>query len=470
MAVQIGNETTTGMAGINNSWTRVCKMFNAGSQAVREVLPEAKVVLHFTNPNKNTLPEKADSLNANGVDYDVFATSYYPEYHGTIENMVDQLAYVKETYGKDVAVAETAWAWTMQDGDGHGNNFSGTGSGGYMISEQGQANLLNDLIRAVSDIGGLGVFYWEPAWVPVHSTYGLEGAEWQTNYDLNKVSWEEEGTGWASKYAGEYDPEDAGIWHGGCACDNLALFDSYGQALESLKTFSYVYTGTTAEPSVQNISNIVMIIQKGTEFVAPETATALMTDMSTFEVAVNWDEDDIAAVDINAVGDYIVNGKTNDGVEVVLEAQVKTLNILESPSFEDDNSVWSITSEASEALFDQETPKSGEKCFHFYDIGENNFTLEQTVTIPTSGTYRFSAVLQGGESGKAQEAYVFIKVDGKIVAQSDFAMPMAGWKQWDTAVISGVELTEGQVVTVGAYVAFGSGGWGTMDDFEFCME
>jgi len=469
-AVQIGNETTSGMAGVTNSWTRVCKFFNAGSQAVREVAPEAKVVLHFTNPNRGILPEKADSLNANGVDYDVFATSYYPEYHGTIDNMVTQLVYIQETYGKEVMIAETSWGYTMEDGDGHGNNFSGNGSGGYMVTQQGQANLIEDLVRAMNDIGGLGVFYWEPAWVPVNSTFGLQGADWEARYALNKASWEKDGTGWASSFAAEYDPEDAGQWYGGCACDNLALFDSNGKALESLKTFSYVYTGTTAEPSVQNINNIVMVVQKNTEFVAPETATALMTDMSTFEAPVTWNADELAKVDVSVVNNYIVNGETEDGTAVVLEVQVKTLNILESPSFEDNNSVWTVTSDASEQLFDTETPKSGDKCFHYYDVGESDFTIEQTVTVPTTGIYRLSANLQGGEAGKAKEAYIFIKIDGKIVAQADFENPMAGWKQWSTAVLGGVELTEGQVVTVGAYVSFGSGGWGTMDDFEFCME
>ncbi len=468
--VQIGNETTTGMAGINNSWTRVCKMFNAGAQAVREVAPEAKVVLHFTNPNRGILPEKADSLNANGVDYDVFATSYYPEYHGTIENMVNQLTYIQETYGKDVMIAETAWGYTMEDGDGHGNNFGGTGSGGYMVTQQGQANLLEDLIRAMSEIGGLGVFYWEPAWVPVNSTFRLEGMDWQTRYDLNKASWEKDGTGWASSYAGEYDPEDAGQWYGGCACDNLALFDSYGQALESLKTFSYVYTGTTAEPKVQHISDIILVVQKNSEFVAPETVTALMTDMSTFEAPVVWNADDLAKVDVGVVNNYTVNGETEDGTPVMLEVQVKTLNILQSPSFEDDNSAWNIISEASDSLIDTETPKTGEKCYHFWDIGEKDFYLEQTVTVPAAGTYRLSASLQGGESGKCKEAYVYVKIDGNIIDKADFDMPMIGWKAWSTAVLGGIELTEGQTVTVGAYVSYGSGGWGTMDDFEFCME
>lgn len=49
--------------------------------------------------------------------------------------------------------------------------------------------------------------------------------------------WERWGSGWASSYASEYDPEDAGKYYGGSACDNQALFDENGYPLESLKTF-----------------------------------------------------------------------------------------------------------------------------------------------------------------------------------------------------------------------------------------
>ena len=49
--VQVGNETTAKIAGISG-WDGMSKVFSAGSKAIREVLPEAKVVIHFTNPEK----------------------------------------------------------------------------------------------------------------------------------------------------------------------------------------------------------------------------------------------------------------------------------------------------------------------------------------------------------------------------------------------------------------------------------
>ena len=49
---------------------------------------------------------------------------------------------------------------------------------------------------------------------------------------------------WASPYAASYTPEDAGKYYGGSAVDNQAFFDSTGRALESLKVFSLLRTGT----------------------------------------------------------------------------------------------------------------------------------------------------------------------------------------------------------------------------------
>lgn len=59
--------------------------------------------------------------------------------------------------------------------------------------------------------------------------------------------WEKYGSGWAASYSVEYDPEVSGIWYGGSAADNQALFDFSGAPLPSLKTFKYVQTGTVVD-------------------------------------------------------------------------------------------------------------------------------------------------------------------------------------------------------------------------------
>ena len=207
------------------------------AKAVRNTDSNILIAVHYTNPEKGYFTGYAEKLSQYQVDYDVFSTSYYPYWHGTIENLKTQLQSVARQYSKKVMVAETSWAYTAQNLDDHHNSVgqNEAENGPYPFSVQGQATELAEVIGAVASLGeaGLGVFYWEPAWIPVPGNNRAERLE----------KWERYGSGWASSFAGSYDPDDAGKYYGGSACDNQALFDKDGHPLESLMTFTYVRTG-----------------------------------------------------------------------------------------------------------------------------------------------------------------------------------------------------------------------------------
>lgn len=89
-------------------------------------------------------------------------------------------------------MAETSWAYTLDDGDDDSNTvpskITADNLKKYDISPQGQADEIRAVAEAVNNIGdndgdgendGLGVFYWEPAWVPV-GTGGKALASLQT--------------------------------------------------------------------------------------------------------------------------------------------------------------------------------------------------------------------------------------------------------------------------------------------------
>lgn len=95
-------------------------------------------------------------------------------------------------------------------------------------------------MSAVNDADGLGVFYWEGAWITVGDITGLNGSELESQVQHNRQLWEQNGAGWASSYAKEYDPDDAGKYYGGSAVDNQAFFDATGKALPSLDVFRLV--------------------------------------------------------------------------------------------------------------------------------------------------------------------------------------------------------------------------------------
>ena len=239
--VQVGNETNGALCGENGSapdgWKNITQLMKAGSRAVREVCPDALVAIHFTNPERvGSYENYGKQLQEHQVDYDVFASSYYPYWHGTLSNLTTELNKIADQYGKKVMVAETSYAYSTADTDYHGNTVGSGSSTGHPYTVQGQADQIRDVIQAVADMhSGIGVFYWEGTWISVGGN----------SYQENAALWEKYGSGWASSFASEYDPKDAGQWYGGCAVDNQALFDKDGKALESLKIFTLVRSGNT---------------------------------------------------------------------------------------------------------------------------------------------------------------------------------------------------------------------------------
>ena len=161
--VQVGNETTSGFIG-ETSTESMCRLFSSGAEGVKAYNDQVKVVIHVTNPEKGNVTKWAKNLDENNVAYDILATSYYPYWHGSLDHLKSELSTVKETYKKDVLVAETSYAYTLQDSDGHDNTVrEGNNDKGDNIlqpfSEQGQATAVRNLIDTVNQAGGLGVFY-----------------------------------------------------------------------------------------------------------------------------------------------------------------------------------------------------------------------------------------------------------------------------------------------------------------------
>lgn len=253
--VQIGNEITSGIAGCYDNAGRAA-LLSKGAQAVRAFDPHALVVCHFTDPQKtDTIKWFADYLHQYGVDYDVFASSYYPSWHGSLDNLTGVFNYVADTYGKYTMVAETSYPYTLEDTDGHGNTVSywNNNTGDNMrwdFSVQGQADEVRAVMNAVNNVHngkGLGVFYWEGAWITVGDITGKSGSAYTAQWNANHAVWEQYGCGWAASYSVEYDPDDAGIYYGGSAVDNQAFFDAQGRALPSLRVFVDVCTGAVSE-------------------------------------------------------------------------------------------------------------------------------------------------------------------------------------------------------------------------------
>ena len=469
--VQVGNETNGHMCG-EKTWFNMSFLFAAGSKAVREIYPDALVALHFANPeNAGSYATYASKLDYYQLDYDVFASSYYPFWHGTLENLTNVLTNIHETYGKKVMVVETSYTYTDQDTDFSGNTIAGNDGSvvmNYPCTVQGQATCIRDVIDTVAKIpGGIGVCYWEGTWITVG----------QTSWEENSAKWEKYGSGWASSFAAAYDPEDAGKWYGGCAVDNQAMFDANGKPLESLRIFNLVRYGNDVPPKADAMENVNLTCELGKPIAMSETVNAIMTDGSRQPVAVTWDVTaDQLAQFAQKADKYTVTG-TAGGKRVSAFINVVEFNYLQNDSFEmGDLTGWELTdhAKAEELFVEQKVTDSltGEYHMHFWSAAENSveFTLEQTVEGLSAGSYKFAISIMGGDAGAA-EVYAFVKVNGETVSTAP--MSIEGYNNWKTGRITGIQVSEGDTVTVGIYVkcqGAGNGAWGKIDDAMLNLE
>jgi len=457
--VQIGNENNNGLAG-ERAWPRITQLLAAGARAVRYVSEasgkDIQIAVHFTNPESTNFAHLARLLEVGGVDYDIFSTSFYPFWHGSLDNLAYQLTNVAEQFGKYVMVAEVSYAFTYEDFDGHANTIGegGTFEKPYPFTVQGQARAVADVIRTVAGLGdaGIGVFYWEPAWIPVPGDAVEERA----------VLWERYGSGWATSFAAEYDPDDAGIWYGGVAFDNQTLFDAFGHPLPSLNVFGYVFTGTVTEIRLDEVSNANISVRISTPIELPTHVEAIYNDGRTELVAVVWEDVDLVEISNSPVGIYRVYG-TAQGFAVVCFISMEEANFIENHSFEDsDRSMWVLNNigdtEQLRFLEQVANARTGTHSVHFWDPDFIEFTLEQTVTGLQPGTYSFGLFIQGDDVANF-EIYIFAYADG---VRHRMDTDVDGWVNWRNPIIENI-VTESGEITVGVFVR-SDGGWGSIDD------
>lgn len=476
--VQVGNETTNSICGVSFSseTESACAIFDAGCDAVHAVASEYNTeilaAIHFTNPERSgNYANFAKRLDTYNVSYDVFASSYYPYWHGTIDNLTSVLKNVADTYGKKVMVAETSWAWTLEDGDGHDNTVRvGSNDSGqpYDFSVQGQCNEIRAVAQAVANVGdaGIGLFYWENAWIPVEYAYDEEGKLIDSILASNKTKWEANGSGWASSFAGEYDEKDAGKWYGGSAVDNQAWFDFNGKALDTVNIYNYIRTGTNVKPIVTSVvvEDTTVAISEVEGLTLPETATVSYNVGTQTEIEVSWDEEAFKAAKAAGIGSYEISGTVvvdEDTHGVVWKLTIEADNLLKNASFEDGLNEWEVsgfnTTDASS------NSRTGNGCLHFYTANAGaEMIAGQTITVD-SGVYSASAFLQGGNAGESDVFAIEVTVGDKTYTETS---SVSGWKVWSNPTIENIQVSEDNTeVTVTLIVSDTTAGvWGSFDD------
>lgn len=167
-------------------WDHLARIVKAGIRGVRSVAKPAdhvRTIIHIDSGGDWPVTKwYFDHATQAKVDFDIIGQSYYPDVHGSIENLRDCLRETARRYHKDIMVVETAY-------DTNDNRTRTPAAAKNMIwprSPEGQKQFLTDLIKTVKatpDGRGIGVNYWHPEGTYVPGATGGRGPDSRSLFD-----------------------------------------------------------------------------------------------------------------------------------------------------------------------------------------------------------------------------------------------------------------------------------------------
>lgn len=152
--VQVGNEINHGMIwpeGEVNNLDSLAELIYMGVQGVKAVDPSTPVMLHIALGGQNLESRFfLDQMVGRNVPFDVIGLSYYPKWHGTLDDLKANMTDLATRYNRQVMVAEYTQLKTE----------------------------VNDIAFGLPDNKALGTFIWEPlsTWEQIFDKDGKSNA------------------------------------------------------------------------------------------------------------------------------------------------------------------------------------------------------------------------------------------------------------------------------------------------------
>ncbi len=223
--IQIGNEITPGFLwdegkvgwqgsywDTEQQWDQFTELLQAGIAGALDSLPpevQPQIILHITTACDNQASRWwLDNVIDRGVEFDIIGFSYYPWWHGTMDELEANTFDLAYRYGKYIQIVESSYPWTLENFDSTGNFVwqSSQLASGVPATPEGQLQFFLELYNIIDDIPGSRgnlLCFWEPEWIV------CAGA-----------------------------PDNP--------CDNLTLFDNYGGGLPALGLMEELTVGEKA--------------------------------------------------------------------------------------------------------------------------------------------------------------------------------------------------------------------------------
>lgn len=187
--IQIGNEITNGICwpvgrlfengdAPRTNYENLTELLKSGIKAAKEVFTNIKTILHLERSyDQKIYKEFFENMNCYGVDYDIIGASYYPYWHGTFTQFFDNVRMCQDTFNKPVMVMELGYGFTLEDYIKNNNGIaqlvvndnnleSFNFNQPYPLTPKGQEKFVKEFIKLSKKNNILGIFYWEPLWIP----------------------------------------------------------------------------------------------------------------------------------------------------------------------------------------------------------------------------------------------------------------------------------------------------------------
>jgi arabinogalactan endo-1,4-beta-galactosidase len=152
--VQIGNEINSGIChpvGSVSNPAQMTGLLNAAHDEVKQVFPNAIVMIHLASPQHSTVPAFFSAFSGHGGRWDMNGFSSY----GTASEaagLVNDMKSVSSAYGKPYMQVEF---------------------GGPVSDPSGTETTLKNYLTALKNNGGQGLLYWEPEGYSPFTSYAM---------------------------------------------------------------------------------------------------------------------------------------------------------------------------------------------------------------------------------------------------------------------------------------------------------
>lgn len=163
-----------------SNWTRFTNLLEQATKATREVVPDAKIIIHVErvstsqqNDNRNyaALKNFYQKITTANIDYDIIGLSYYPYFHGRLSELEGAINYLETTYPtKNIMVVETGYpyAWEVK-----GTTYDYTAT--YPYSDEGQKKFTDALVGMLNKHSAVNGLFW---WWPEYNAHGTSLSGW----------------------------------------------------------------------------------------------------------------------------------------------------------------------------------------------------------------------------------------------------------------------------------------------------